>query len=208
MERIARHFLVFAAAVMAGTVLFATAALAPAGTVQQADAATVSKVVVKTKSKGNGKVVYRVVGKTSSGDKVWAYKSKKVGGTQYTPVSAVIGGKYAYVLDSTRSSKGCVFVKLAKDTGKQVLSKEVKGAYGASLLKFNDGALYAAAFDGPLVKLSKKGKKSEPKPDLLPEEEEYLSETKERRIKEGSLRVYSSDYFIDGMMKKIIHVEK
>ena len=53
-----------------------------------------------------------------------------------------------------------------------------------------------------------KNTKAEKEPDLLPEEEEYLSETKERRIKEGSLRVYSSDYFIDGMMKKIIHVEK
>lgn len=45
-------------------------------------------------------------------------------------------------------------------------------------------------------------------PDLLPEEEEYLSETKARRIKEGTLRVYSSEYFVDGMMKRIIHVEK
>ena len=52
-----------------------------------------------------------------------------------------------------------------------------------------------------------KNTKAVKEPDLLPEEEEYLSETKARRIKEGSLRVYSSDYFVDGMMKKIIHVE-
>ena len=44
--------------------------------------------------------------------------------------------------------------------------------------------------------------------DFLPEELEFLSETKERRIKEESLKIYSSDYFIDGMMKRIIHVEK
>ena len=42
----------------------------------------------------------------------------------------------------------------------------------------------------------KKNKKAKPAPDLLPEEEEYLSETKAR------------EYFIDGMMKRIIHVEK
>ena len=44
--------------------------------------------------------------------------------------------------------------------------------------------------------------------DFLPEELEFLSETKERRIREGSLKIFSSDYVIDGMMKRIIHVEK
>ena len=44
--------------------------------------------------------------------------------------------------------------------------------------------------------------------DFLPEEQEYLSETKSRRIKEGTLKILSSEYFIDGMMKRIIHVEK
>lgn len=53
----------------------------------------------------------------------------------------------------------------------------------------------------------KKGKKSLSE-YLLPEEEEYLSETKARRIDEGTLRIFSSEYFIDGMMKRIIHVEK
>ena len=43
---------------------------------------------------------------------------------------------------------------------------------------------------------------------LLQEEEEYLSETKESRIDEGTLRIFSSEYFIDGMMKRLIHVEK
>ena len=58
----------------------------------------------------------------------------------------------------------------------------------------------------------KKGAKSKGKedrePDLLPEEEEYLSETKERRIKEGTLRIYSSDYYVDGLMRRVIHTEK
>ena len=44
--------------------------------------------------------------------------------------------------------------------------------------------------------------------DLLPEEEEYLSETKERRISEGTLRIYSADYCVEGLMRRIIHVEK
>ncbi|MBQ6969895.1 MAG: hypothetical protein IJP85_06165 [Synergistaceae bacterium] len=44
--------------------------------------------------------------------------------------------------------------------------------------------------------------------DLLPEEEEYLSETKERRIKEGTLKIYNSEYIVDGLMRRIIHTEK
>ncbi|MBQ4430571.1 MAG: hypothetical protein II877_03630, partial [Synergistaceae bacterium] len=55
---------------------------------------------------------------------------------------------------------------------------------------------------------AKKNKKAKREPDLLPEEEEYLSETKARRIEEGTLRIFRSEYFIDGMMKRIIHVEK
>lgn len=54
-----------------------------------------------------------------------------------------------------------------------------------------------------------KGKKSPAKnSDFLPEEEEYLSETKERRIKEGTLKIYSSEYYVDGLMRRIIHTEK
>ena len=57
-------------------------------------------------------------------------------------------------------------------------------------------------------KQRKRNRNTQRDPDLLPEQEEYLSETKTRRIKEGSLRIFRSDYFIDGMMKRIIHVEK
>ncbi|GHV44413.1 hypothetical protein FACS1894204_01510 [Synergistales bacterium] len=42
------------------------------------------------------------------------------------------------------------------------------------------------------------------KSQLLPEEKEYLSETKARRIKEGTLRVFRSDYVVDGMMKRVV----
>ena len=43
--------------------------------------------------------------------------------------------------------------------------------------------------------------------DLLPEEREFLSETKARRIREGTLRISRSDYFVDGMMKRLITVK-
>ena len=52
----------------------------------------------------------------------------------------------------------------------------------------------------------KRNKNASHEPDLLPEEQEYLSETKSRRIKEGTLKIYSTEYFIDGMMKRLIHV--
>ena len=42
---------------------------------------------------------------------------------------------------------------------------------------------------------------------LLPEEREYLSETKARRIKEGNLKIFKSEYFIDGLMRRVISVE-
>ncbi|MCR5346808.1 MAG: hypothetical protein K6E38_03445 [Fretibacterium sp.] len=48
---------------------------------------------------------------------------------------------------------------------------------------------------------------SNPEADLLPEEKEYLSQTKERRIKEGTLCVYRADRFVDGMMKRLVTVE-
>ena len=43
--------------------------------------------------------------------------------------------------------------------------------------------------------------------DLLPEEKEFLSQTKERRIKEGTLCVYRADRFVDGMIKRLVTVE-
>lgn len=42
--------------------------------------------------------------------------------------------------------------------------------------------------------------------ELLPEEKEFLSETKARRIKEGTLRVLRSEYVVDGMMKRLINL--
>jgi hypothetical protein len=42
---------------------------------------------------------------------------------------------------------------------------------------------------------------------LLPEEKEFLSETKTRRIKEGTLRISRSEYVVEGMMKRRIDVK-
>lgn len=44
-------------------------------------------------------------------------------------------------------------------------------------------------------------------PELLPEEREFLSETKARRIEEGTLRISRSEYVVDGMMKRLITVK-
>jgi hypothetical protein len=42
--------------------------------------------------------------------------------------------------------------------------------------------------------------------ELLPEEKEFLSETKARRIKEGTLRISKAEYVVEGMMKRLINV--
>ena len=55
--------------------------------------------------------------------------------------------------------------------------------------------------------LSRKAHANSIDDDLLPEEQEFLSETKSRRIDEGSLGIYSSEYFISGMMKRSIRIE-
>ncbi|MDR2174594.1 MAG: hypothetical protein LBO82_01480 [Synergistaceae bacterium] len=55
----------------------------------------------------------------------------------------------------------------------------------------------------------KKGKdgKTRPTPTLLPEEKEFLSETKTRRIKEGTLRISRSDHVVEGLMRRLIDVD-
>jgi hypothetical protein len=47
-----------------------------------------------------------------------------------------------------------------------------------------------------------------PAPSLLPEEKEFLSETKTRRIKEGTLRVSRSDHVVEGLMRRLINVSE
>jgi hypothetical protein len=42
--------------------------------------------------------------------------------------------------------------------------------------------------------------------ELLPEEKEFLSETKTRRIGAGTLRISRSDYVVEGLMKRLISV--
>lgn len=39
------------------------------------------------------------------------------------------------------------------------------------------------------------------------EEEELLSELKKRRLKEGTLRIFSSEYVVDGLLRKVLTVE-
>ena len=47
-----------------------------------------------------------------------------------------------------------------------------------------------------------------PVPTLLPEEKEFLSETKTRRIKEGTLRISRSDHVVEGLMRRLINVNE
>ena len=60
---------------------------------------------------------------------------------------------------------------------------------------------------GNFLNSLKSGKNPPAEPDLLPEEQEYLSETKQRRIHEGTLKILDSEYYIDGLMRRIIHTE-
>jgi hypothetical protein len=55
-------------------------------------------------------------------------------------------------------------------------------------------------------KTDKNGKKSVA--ELLPEEKEFLSETKARRIEEGTLRISRSDYVVEGLMKRLINLNE
>jgi hypothetical protein len=55
-------------------------------------------------------------------------------------------------------------------------------------------------------KSDKNGKKSVA--ELLPEEKEFLSETKARRIQEGTLRISRSDHVVEGLMKRLINLNE
>ncbi|MBQ7733663.1 MAG: hypothetical protein IJT58_06555 [Synergistaceae bacterium] len=57
-----------------------------------------------------------------------------------------------------------------------------------------------------LTNALKEAMSSKPQKLLTDEEEEYMSETKARRIKEGNLKIFSSEYFIDGMQKRVISI--
>jgi hypothetical protein len=53
-----------------------------------------------------------------------------------------------------------------------------------------------------------KGGKTRPAFKLLPEEKEFLSETKARRIKEGTLRISRSDHVVEGLMRRLIDLNE
>ncbi len=42
--------------------------------------------------------------------------------------------------------------------------------------------------------------------DYLDEEQEFLSDTKERRMNEGNLKIYNSEHYIDGLQRRLIHI--
>ena len=44
--------------------------------------------------------------------------------------------------------------------------------------------------------------------ELIQEEKEFLSETKSRRIKEGTLKISRSEYVIDGLMRRLINLKE
>ena len=56
--------------------------------------------------------------------------------------------------------------------------------------------------------LNSKNNKNHTQELLTQEEKEYLSQTKARRIEEGSLKILTSEYFIDGMQKRVISLEQ
>ena len=70
------------------------------------------------------------------------------------------------------------------------------------IIELNTDTL-SAALENALNRLS-----DDEEDDYLPEELEFLSETQERRIKEGTLKIFSSDYVVDGMLKRLIHIKK
>jgi hypothetical protein len=53
-----------------------------------------------------------------------------------------------------------------------------------------------------------KGGKTRSASNLLPEEKEFLSETKARRIKEGTLRISRSDHVVEGLMRRLIDLNE
>jgi len=42
--------------------------------------------------------------------------------------------------------------------------------------------------------------------ELVQEEKEFLSDTKSRRIKEGTLKISRSDYYVDGLIRRLINL--
>ena len=43
--------------------------------------------------------------------------------------------------------------------------------------------------------------------DLSKEEQELLSETKRRRLKDGTLQIFKSDFVVEGLLRKLVTVK-
>ena len=122
------------------------------------------------------------------------------GGVHPLPQLAIEGGwKAIDSLDRMLEEIGALdannelFVELTSDAIAEAIKKAAKvGTQGEK---------------GPLPP-SKDGKEAhDGEANLLPEETEFLSQTKERRIKEGTLCVYRADRFVDGMIKRLVTVQ-
>jgi hypothetical protein len=76
----------------------------------------------------------------------------------------------------------------------------------------NNELVVELLYDQTKEKPSQGGRKGKaaprPVPSLLPEEKEFLSETKARRIKEGTLRISRSDHVVEGLMRRLINVNE
>jgi hypothetical protein len=44
--------------------------------------------------------------------------------------------------------------------------------------------------------------------ELIQEEKEFLSETKSRRIREGTLKISRSEYVVDGLIRRLINLRE
>lgn len=115
-----------------------------------------SKVTVKMKKKGDSRHYYKYTGKTSSGKKVWTYKTSVQPDAQLTDFKPkpIVRNGLVYVKDGSR------MVALKQKTGK-VAWKTPYNVLGAVTDYCFDskGNIYICGYLGPdLIKINKKGK--------------------------------------------------
>ncbi len=75
-----------------------------------------------------------------------------------------------------------------------------------SAVDANNELIVELLCDPASLKSDKDDDKKDPA-ELLPEEKEFLSETKARRIKEGTLHISRSEYFVDGLLKRLVKIK-
>ena len=129
------------------------------------------------------------------------------GGVQPMPQLALDGGwKSIDSLDrllteiAALDANNELFIELHTDSIAEALRK---GKEKAKAVKTQHDLRGSKESEG---KGEKKNEKKSASEGLLAEEKEYLSETKERRISEGNLKIFRADRFVDGMMKRLITI--